>query len=1113
MSTEKQKGLSIKRDGNSNRFVASWKLGEKKGYSDQDLVWWGVYLKTTDNPAKKKRYESKHTVIDLGKKTTSQAFYVDFSKYPPDGIKRLCSIKVKIRGKRNKKWSAWTYATFDVQNPRKLTKISQPAPISNAPNAAIYSWQINDNGGKKIFYRCHYQVVERPGTKIKSLADVKKSPWSKAIKDVKNYKGNSVSVPITALPTGTNNIAQCFRVRAYGPQGFSDWIYSWHIFGMAPEVANVSATSIDTPNGYIISVTWSSPSTKYLHPVDGTVVDYTYVEPVITKNVEDNVTSFEITCPNNPSWNSRAATVDTKGIDRLTFAADGKPEENQCIFIRVNNLHDLDETTRYGERILLKNGDTCGYLSTPLFKSVDYNESTSRVSIEAENRTGLVNSYTAVYFTKNDEEPQVIGIIPYGSAPINTFTVPTLDPSDTYKFGLKTYVADYTENEDNEDGSKSYTIDTVYMESEMEWKGGTIPNAPKITLSNPEPGCILVEWDWPWREAQSAELSWSDNKNAWESTEEPSTFIVKNTHAAKWRIYGLDYSKWYVRVRLIQTGENYENFGLYSDTGPIDLVAEIPPTPMLTVEPEIVAEEGEISFYWAYEAEDGSTQLQADIVEVTEEDGNLIYGDPIRSSGTAQHLTVGVGETLGWHSGETHQVALRTISSFGMVSNYSDIVTIRVADPLVASATLGTGFSSYVEEDQTFYELNSFPFSVTVTGAGDDGTTGFLIQRAYPYPLERPDEKDIMGYEGETVALVQDMPNGTITVEANDPVIIGSLDDTEEYILTVTATDSYGQQDTDSIRFRVNWDHKASLPSAGIMMDYNNMAAILTPLAHPGVDFYIQDDEVVAEAESVESDVIGDMSFSFDEGGDLIYSYDDAAFTDFHLDDGDLYAETDGEISTVVEGDVCDIYRLSSDKPELVYAGARFGKVYVDPYPTIGRFGGYRFVYRTKYNDFITSTGMLGWTDYGYEDGAALDLFTSIIDFDDEQILIPFNLDLSHKWEKDFIETKYLGGSIQGDWNPAVSHTLSMHTDIAVEYQSETFLAMRRLARYPGVCHIRTPDGSSFAANISVSEDREEKMINMIAKFSLEITRVDQENEDGMTWAEWSGEDEEEESG
>ena len=74
-----------------------------------------------------------------------------------------------------------------------------------------------------------------------------------------------------------------------------------------------------------------------------------------------------------------------------------------------------------------------------------------------------------------------------------------------------------------------------------------------------------------------------------------------------------------------------------------------------------------------------------------------------------------------------------------------------------------------------------------------------------------------------------------------------------------------------------------------------------------------------------------------------------------------------------------------------------------------------------------------------------------------------------------------------------------------------TIEAVRRLATYPGICHIRTPDGSSYSANINVSEDREERMINKIAKYSLEITAVDSQELDGVTYELWQEMNREEE--
>ena len=59
--------------------------------------------------------------------------------------------------------------------------------------------------------------------------------------------------------------------------------------------------------------------------------------------------------------------------------------------------------------------------------------------------------------------------------------------------------------------------------------------------------------------------------------------------------------------------------------------------------------------------------------------------------------------------------------------------------------------------------------------------------------------------------------------------------------------------------------------------------------------------------------------------------------------------------------------------------------------------------------------------------------------------------------------------------------------------------AMRRLAAYPNICHVRTPDGSSFAADVQVSEERPRTSGKYIANYSLTITRVDSQMFDGMT--------------
>lgn len=110
---------------------------------------------------------------------------------------------------------------------------------------------------------------------------------------------------------------------------------------------------------------------------------------------------------------------------------------------------------------------------------------------------------------------------------------------------------------------------------------------------------------------------------------------------------------------------------------------------------------------------------------------------------------------------------------------------------------------------------------------------------------------------------------------------------------------------------------------------------------------------------------------------------------------------------------------------------------------------------------------------------------------------------MNSSWSKDFIETKYLGGSVQGDWNPAISRTGSISATTITITDQETIRKMRTLAAYAGACHVRTRDGSSYEADIQVSEDRDHDDFDKIATFALTVTRIDPEAIQGIPIEMW----------
>ena len=408
--------------------------------------------------------------------------------------------------------------------------------------------------------------------------------------------------------------------------------------------------------------------------------------------------------------------------------------------------------------------------------------------------------------------------------------------------------------------------------------------------------------------------------------------------------------------------------------------------------------------------------------------GKWICDRAVYSQGT----TPPIGSQVALISGEsiTYQLTPQTINTLAGVNNVwadcGSITKAKIAD-----------FS---------YDalcLTEMPLTVTITGAGDGGTTTLAIERSAPYHLERPDGTDLNGHEGETIALVSQPGEEEFTITQND--LLGYLDDGAHYRIVATVQDSFGQSNEARLDFEVHWAHQAIMPEATVEIDTTYNIAKITAIPPNGT----------------------------------------------------------------LEGDTFDIYRLSVDRPELIVQNGTWGTVYVDPYPAIGEFGGHRVVFKTVNGDFISADNRPAWLDLQEDEGDLLDLDYSIIDFDGESIPIEYNVDIKTDFDKDFRETKYLGGSVVGDWNPAVSRSGSIDAVAVVQDDPETIQALRRLAVYPGIAHVRSKDGSSYAANVNVSDRISYNVAGKQLDVSLNITRVDPEGFEGLTYAQWYTEESE----
>ena len=647
-----------------------------------------------------------------------------------------------------------------------------------------------------------------------------------------------------------------------------------------------------------------------------------------------------------------------------------------------------------------------------------------------------------MYYRASSGDTITVGIIPHGQSTL-TVQCPDWSGEDAIVFGVKAIVGSYTSTP-RSDGATGYDI-VPEMQSDVIWQGGDVPKAPTgVTAEAADnKGTALVKWNWPWSRADGAELSWSAHPDAWESTDEPERYEIPYLRASQWRISGLGTGMtWYIRVRLFYRSGDDTVYGPYSETVELDL-AEAPSIPVLSLSSGVITPQGSINAYWAYSAEDGTLQSYAEICEASISGGSIVYGDPIAHTETEQHLVL-KAEELGWSSGETHYLCVRVMSSGGKFSDsWSNMVPVRVAGELTCSIT-DTG-SNLIEETVTEGDvsitrmaINDLPLEITVEGADEGCETELVIERAEDYRMMRPDEKESDGFKGETVA-IKTRPRGEGVITIEPEDIIGALDDGAEYNLIATIRDEFGRSAEARIDdITVNWSHQALVPGGKVQIDKANRIAMITPKAPEGA----------------------------------------------------------------LPTDYCEIYRLSLGYPELIVKEGEFGKTYVDPYPAIGEMGGHRVVLKTKNGDYITPDQRPAWKDFYDEEYDELDIPVNVIEFNGQRVEFEYDVNLSSDPEKDFTESIYLDGSVQGDWGAAVRKSYDIDTNVITD-DPDTIRALERLSEYAGPAHVRTKDGSSYWANVEVSKNMNVSDGHRLAKYKFKAQRIEAEEYDGILLEDW----------
>jgi hypothetical protein len=997
-------GLTTTRNGGTFQFT--WK--RNNNYSKQRIQYYN-------------RLTSKWVEVTIAPKTTAIHKWFDLNT-------KYRHIDFRVCAYYNGRWCSWVQLKWTADPPNKPFAGHEKGDL---PNVGKFTWNVvKSDTDKKPFSKIEWQSVLLKESSITNGADV--------IFDSKQYgwrtgtsTANEGSVDIQELTgdvTEGSSATRWFRVRSIGYGGESDWNYAKRVYANPKPITIKTATlAQQTAASYSCSISWNAYQDA-TRPITKATVYYSVAVP-----------AEDMSFPGGASWTEASTSADSAGTDYSVFTIPEVMAKDEVVFVKVNASYE-EGTETEGEVAIAGYGELKSPtdLSPSIVPDYTYN-------ISATNTSEVPDSFLAVVYESGDKpsEQFVIGIIPHDRSSV-IVQCPHFEKAP--KFGVYAVAGTYKAVA-RQGGVTSYDITPTMRSKGIVWGGGTIPTAPEnVTVTaSPITGTAHVTWEWTWADADSAVIAWADHEDAWESTDAPDEFTVSRLNAPKWNISGLATGKtWYIAVKLMSE----DTSGAWSTPIPIVLTSA-PAIPVLTPSSNVISVDSDLTLNWSYVSTDGTGQSYAEICEATiDGNGNITYGKIIAHTGTEQQITI-KPRVVGWSAGQKKNLCVRVASASGRkADSWSEPIDIIIADKVEAeivstSLVNGSDTYSYIDGDgetqtetRTFLELDEMPLTVAVSGAGEGGETTVTIQRNGAYHLDRPDENDYYGYDGETIAtatvLGEAVNNNAITFTV--PSLIGQFDDSAHYTLIATVKDGYGRTDSKSLDFEVHWAHQASAPSdATVEIDEANLIAKLT---------------VTAPEDAVNTDVV-------------------------------------------------DIYRLSADKPELIVSDGSFGELYVDPYPAIN--GGYRFVTRTANGDYITPDDMIASLDVDTE----WDYDRAIIDFGGQQVQLYYNLDLSNSWEKSFHATRYLGGSIKGDWDAGVNRTATLSTVAFTEYNADVIDGLRDLAEYTGICHIRTLDGSSFSADLQVQEDRDHDDYGSKASFSISGTRVDPEGEDGLLYSDW----------
>lgn len=901
------------------------------------------------------------------------------------------------------------------------------------------SWSVDDDkSSKRVLTNVICQyLTTKTNTSGSSL------PWRSAKQKKADAEGK-----MTFTLARSSQLVQWVRIYAIGPGGQTGYKYLHHAFTtpLKPTLSAGSAVISGTTSTRLTTRTTVRHSLS--KPVDTLTLQYCITEPTI-----------DMKLPSGANFSDGVEDKITRqGTIAQVYQLDSIIGENEAIFLRSKVEHDGYEV--YSDYKLVSMGN----VSAPTFDEPP-TVSGEKITVNAENNCNVDGSFLAVVYQAGKFQG-VTGIIPKGKSEVS-FTIPGLGDVKAYRIGVYAVVGTYSKTTLS-GGISGYTVTPKkangrLKKSSVIWQrtsvAGTVPVTPPANVTavkTDDAHAFRVSWDWTWADAVAAELSWSDSEDAWESTNDPNTYQI-NSKVTSWIVSDLEGgekgTRYFVKVRLL---DEEGNASPWSEAVYVDVAAD-PDTP----------DAGDGGGGGGSYSDGGSSDEVVDggSVDISSEsmEGELTTGTTSLAT-LKRYYIVGQPVTLSWtysNSDGTSQdmVEIENVDTGDVqkVATDKQTTTITATESMTVRVRV-TSTAGKVSGWSEPLTINVIPKLSDVTFTADGITDGVLADLPITitaWPADAPDASLT-----STAVITRDdeyhltRPNDR-RVDGYAGEVVAMVSSTSPEPYTISYDDIIGYLDdgaTYTLTMTVK-DSYGQVQTKVIPFTVNWTKKATMPTVKAEVDIY---DRVT-------------MITVTNQGADAADRY--------------------------------DLYRLSADAPVLIAQDCKYGETYVDPYPAFGELGGHRIVAHTPTGCYTTADDMVSIVDIGEDDDDIIEESSTVIEFNGQTLELAYNVQPDSTWTKDFQRTVYLNGAVTGDWNPGVTRDINVgYTGMTVDDVDQMKL-MRQLAAYPGICHIRTPEGSSLYADIQVSESLPYDSI--IASYTLSVQAVDAQGMDAMTLAEW----------